>query len=97
MSEIVIPTPELLKKTAARFKGKGGGPEAENTLIDSKLDKKMDGTVSVWAMGGTVARIIKRCAPAIKSMRIEEEGVAFNIDASAFRGVTYAFKIVKAK
>ena len=95
MKEIVNPAPELLKETAARFKGKGGGPEAENTVIDSKLDKKMDGTVSVWAMGGTVARIINRCGPAIKAMRIEKEGVSFRIDKSAFRGVTYAFKIVK--
>ena len=95
MSERVVPTAELLKETAARFKGKGGGPESENTIVDSKIDRKEDGTVSVWAMGGTVAKIINRCNTAIKYMRVEEEGVSFYIDKSAFRGVTYAFKVVK--
>ena len=95
MSERVVPTAELLKETAARFKGKGGGPESENTIVDSKIDRKEDGTVSVWAMGGTVAKIINRCNRAIKYMRVEEEGVSFYIDKSAFRGVTYAFKVVK--
>ena len=61
MSERVVPTAELLKETAARFKGKGGGPESENTIVDSKIDRKEDGTVSVWAMGGTVTKIINRC------------------------------------
>jgi hypothetical protein len=95
MSERVVPTPELLKETAARFKGKGGGPESENTIVDSKIDRKEDGTVSVWAMGGTVTKIINRCNTAIKYMRVEDEGVSFYIDKSAFRGVTYAFKVVK--
>jgi|TARA_R110002110_G_scaffold385830_2_gene597491 hypothetical protein len=95
MSERVVPTAELLKETAARFKGKGGGPESENTIVDSKIDRKEDGTVSVWAMGGTVTKIINRCNTAIKYMRVEEEGVSFYIDKSAFRGVTYAFKVVK--
>ena len=95
MSERVVPTAELLKETAARFKGKGGGPESENTIVDSKIDRKEDGTVSVWAMGGTVTKIINRCNTAIKYMRVEEEGVSFYIEKSAFRGVTYAFKVVK--
>ena len=95
MSERVVPTAELLKETAARFKGKGGGPESENTIVDSKIDRKEEGTVSVWAMGGTVTKIINRCNTAIKYMRVEEEGVSFYIDKSAFRGVTYAFKVVK--
>jgi hypothetical protein len=95
MSERVVPTAELLKETAARFKGKGGGPESENTIVDSKIERKEDGTVSVWAMGGTVTKIINRCNTAIKYMRVQEEGVSFYIDKSAFRGVTYAFKVVK--
>ena len=95
MSERVVPTAELLKETAARFKGKGGGPESENTIVDSKIDRKEEGTVSVWAMGGTVTKIINRCNTAIKYMRVEEEGVSFYIEKSAFRGVTYAFKVVK--
>ena len=95
MSERVVPTAELLKETAARFKGKGGGPESENTIVDSKIDRKEEGTVSVWAMGGTVTKIINRCNTAIKYMRVEDEGVSFYIDKSAFRGVTYAFKVVK--
>ena len=95
MSERVVPTPELLQEVAARFKGKGGGPEAENTIVDSKIDRKSDGTVSVWAMGGTVSKIIGRCGSAIKYMRVEKEGVSFYIDSSAFRGVTYAFKVMK--
>jgi hypothetical protein len=95
MSERVVPTPELLQEVAARFKGKGGGPEAENTIVDSKIDKKSDGTISVWAMGGTVSKIIGRCGSAIKYMRVEKEGVSFYIDSRAFRGVTYAFKVMK--
>ena len=81
-----------LQQIAERWKGKSGGPEAETTIADSKMDKNC---VHVWSCTSDVAKIIDRCGTAIKTIREDEEGVSFGIDRSAFRGEPYAFKVLK--
>ena len=81
-----------LKQIAERWKGKSGGPEAETTIADSKLDKSC---VHVWSCTSDVAKIIDRCGTAIKRITEDEEVVSFEIDRSAFRGAPYAFKVLK--
>ena len=81
-----------LKQIAERWKGKAGGPEAETTIADSKLDKDC---VHVWSCTADVAKIIDRCGSAIRKIREDNNGVAFEIHRSAFRGAPYAFKVLK--
>ena len=81
-----------LKQIAERWKGKSGGPEAETTVSDSKMDKDC---VHVWSCTADVAKIIQRCGSAIKNVREDEYGVSFEIHRSAFRGAPYAFKVLK--
>ena len=55
-----------LKEIAERWKGKSGGPEAETTIADSKLDKDC---VHVWSCTSDVTKIIDRCGTAIRKIR----------------------------
>ncbi len=55
-----------LKQIAERWKGKSGGPEAETTVSDSKMDKNY---VHVWSCTADVTKIIQRCGSAIKNVR----------------------------
>lgn len=81
-----------LQEIAERWKGKSGGPEAETTIADSKLDKDC---VHVWSCTSDVTKIIDRCGNAILKIREDNNGVAFEIHRSAFRGAPYAFKVLK--
>ena len=81
-----------LQEIAERWKGKGGGPEAETTIADSKLDKDC---VHVWSCTSDITKIIDRCGNAILKIREDNDGVAFEIHRSAFRGAPYAFKVLK--
>ena len=81
-----------LQEIAERWKGKSGGPEAETTIADSKLDKDC---VHVWSCTSDVTKIIDRCGSAILKIREDNDGVAFEIHRSAFRGAPYAFKVLK--
>ncbi len=84
--------PKKLQEIAERWKGKSGGPEAETTIADSKLDKDC---VHVWSCTSDVTKIIDRCGNAILKIREDNNGVAFEIHRSAFRGAPYAFKVLK--
>ena len=81
-----------LNEIKLRWKGKGGGPESETTIADSKMDKNC---VHVWSCNSDVAKIIERCGSAILSIKEDGDGVHFEIDRSAFRGAPYAFKVLK--
>ncbi len=83
-----------LKQIKLRYKGKGGGPEAESHVCDSKLDRE-DNIVRVYSTTSDVAKILDRCGSAIVSVKDDGEGVALEIDRSAFRGIAYAFKVLK--
>tara|TARA_R110000772_G_scaffold235742_1_gene347412 strand:+ start:135 stop:401 length:267 start_codon:yes stop_codon:yes gene_type:complete len=83
-----------LNEIKLRYKGKGGGPEAESHVCDSKLDRE-DNIVRVYSTTADVAKILDRCGSAIVSLKDDGEGVAIEIDRSAFRGIAYAFKVLR--
>lgn len=74
------------------FHGRGGGPESESQITDSKLDKDV---VSIWSCNKDVAKIIDRCRNHIRSFKRVGDGVELVIDRSVFRGIHAAFKIAK--
>lgn len=84
---------KLQQKIINKFKGKGGPPDTESSIIDSKdID-----TIDIFAMASLAAKIADRCWPAIKEARITStnDGVVFKIDRKYFRGLEYCFKIMK--
>tara|TARA_Y100000593_G_C4284584_1_gene324696 strand:+ start:238 stop:510 length:273 start_codon:yes stop_codon:yes gene_type:complete len=85
---------KIYNKIMRKFKGKGGGPEAETILLDNKQEEK-EGVVTVYAHGKNAAKIATRCWPAITKVRIEGDAVFFTIERRAFRGIHTAFKIVR--
>jgi len=69
---------KLQQKIINKFKGKGGPPDTESSIIDSKdID-----TIDIFAMASLAAKIADRCWPAIKEARITstDDGVMFKID-----------------
>ena len=82
---------ELIKK----YKNKKGDEESETIICDNNMDKRVDNTVSVWAMASDVAKIAERCRNAIVSFEERGNGVDFKIHRKAFRGAVYAFRKVK--
>lgn len=84
---------KLQQKIINKFKGKGGPPDSESSIIDSKdID-----TIDIFAMASLAAKIADRCWPAIKEARITStnDGVVFKIDRKYFRGLEYCFKVMK--
>ena len=81
---------EIIKK----FKGKGGPPDTECSIIDSKDIKEF---VDLFAMASLAAKIAERCWPAVKEARITStgDGVMYKIDRKYFRGLEYCFKVLK--
>ena len=81
---------EIIKK----FKGKGGPPDCESSILDHKEDK---GHVDLFAMASLAAKIAERCWPSVISARITStgDGVMYKIDRKYFRGLEYAFKVRK--
>jgi hypothetical protein len=87
-------TQQEINEIKLRYKGKGGGPEAESHVCDSKLDKD-DNIVRVYSTTADVSKILDRCGSAVKKISDDGEGVAIEIDRSAFRGIAYSFKVLK--
>ena len=85
---------KLQQKIIKTFKGKGGPPDCESTVLDHKEEKE---TVDLFAMASLAAKIAERCWPAVKSARITctGDGVMYKIDRKYFRGLEYAFKVRK--
>tara|TARA_B100000085_G_C18395917_1_gene452416 strand:- start:211 stop:495 length:285 start_codon:yes stop_codon:yes gene_type:complete len=85
---------KLQKKIIKKFKGKGGPPDCESTVLDHKEEKE---TVDLFAMASLAAKIAERCWPAVVSARITctGDGVMYKINRKYFRGLEYCFKIVK--
>ena len=81
---------EIIKK----FKGKGGPPDTESSILDHKEDK---GHIDVFAMASLAAKIAERCWPAVKEAKITctNDGVMYKIDRKYFRGLEYCFKVMK--
>ena len=81
---------EIIKK----FKGKGGPPDCESSILDSKDEKNH---VDLFAMASLAAKIAERCWPSVISARITStgDGVMYKIDRKYFRGLEYSFKVRK--
>ena len=79
---------EIIKK----FKGKGGPPDCESSIIESKDEREF---VEIFAMASLAAKIAERCWPSVISARITStgDGVMYKIDRKYFRGLEYAFKV----
>ena len=85
---------KLQQKIIKKFKGKGGPPDSESTVLDHKEEKEH---VDLFAMASLAAKIAERCWPAVISARITStgDGVMYKIDRKYFRGLEYCFKVVK--
>ena len=85
--------PEIVK----HYSGLGWGEEDETQLNSYGFEFKKDKLVSFYSTNGDVAKIINRCAKAIKKMRINSfsdgviNGVEFVISKDAFRSSINAF------
>lgn len=90
--------PKDLDALYIMFKGKGGGPEAESVVVDSKLDKD---TVHVYSGKHDVAKLIERCRNCIVSYKVTYDtdgnpiGCDLEIKRKVFRGIYYCFKPCK--
>lgn len=93
--------PEHLREIYLRYKGKGGDPEAECSITDSKLDKDEtfngkapEGVVIVSGNKKDIALIIERVGDGIVYVRDTGENgdVMLYIRRKFFRGVNYCFK-----
>jgi len=85
---------KLQQEIINKFKGKGGPPDCESSIIDSKDVKEF---VDLFAMASLAAKIAERCWPGVKEARITctGDGVMYKIDRKYFRGLEYAFKVRK--
>ena len=85
--------PELVK----HFNGLGWGEEDETQLNSYGFEFKKDKVVSFYSTNGDVAKIINRCAKAIKRIRINTfpdgttSGIEFMISRDAFRSSINSF------
>ena len=85
---------KLQQKIIKKFKGKGGPPDCESSILDSKDEKNH---VDLFAMASLAAKIAERCWPSVISARITStgDGVMYKIDRKYFRGLEYCFKVLK--
>ena len=85
---------KLKQEIVKKFKGKGGPPDCESSIIESKDVKEY---VEIFAMASLAAKIAERCWPSVISARITStnDGVMYRIDRKYFRGLEYAFKVRK--
>jgi hypothetical protein len=85
---------KLKQEIVKKFKGKGGPPDCESSIIESKDERDF---VEIFAMASLAAKIAERCWPAVISARITStnDGVMYRIDRKYFRGLEYAFKVMK--
>ena len=82
-----------LESLAKYFSGKGGSfDEGESHVVDANSLE----TISVFTNRSDLPKIVKRCGNKIRSWRgTEENGVMLEVERSAFRGISYAFKITQ--
>jgi|TARA_R110002153_G_scaffold175664_2_gene328897 hypothetical protein len=85
---------KLQQKIIKTFKGKGGPPDCESSVIESKDEREF---VELFAMASLAAKIAERCWPAVISARITstKDGVMYKIRRKSFRGLEYCFRPTK--
>ena len=98
IEKTITPQPKTLDEVHAMFKGKGGGPEAEAIVVDSKMDKDF---VNVFSGKHDVAKIIERCRKDILGFKVTFDqdrnpiGCDLQVARKAFRGIHCAFRTSK--
>ena len=87
---------KLKEEIINKFKGKGGPPDCESSIIESKDEKEF---VELFAMASLAAKIAERCWPAVVGARITStgDGVMYKINRKYFRGLEYSFKVMKGE
>lgn len=89
------PSPERIAEVIALTQGRGGS-EDESAVRESAWEVA-DGYVSAYfGAGSRAARLLRRAGSAVKALALSDVdghiGVHVQVDASAFRGLEYAFK-----
>ena len=85
---------ENIKKLAARFKGKGGGPDAESAVNAHKQDISA-GYVTFWSDNSDVANLLLRSRKYVLEVQDHGELVEIRMDKKGFRSCIHAFKVGK--
>tara|TARA_R100001594_G_C3874125_1_gene224228 strand:- start:41 stop:337 length:297 start_codon:yes stop_codon:yes gene_type:complete len=85
---------KALNRIAKRFKGKGGGPDAETLINANKHDINL-GYVSLWSDNNDITNLINRSRKYILSVRDYGETVEFKMAKGGFRSCCHAFKVGK--
>mgnify|MGYP003148848121 CR=1 FL=1 len=85
---------EALKKIAKRFKGKGGGPDAETLINACKHDINL-GYVTLWSDNNDITNLINRSRRYILMMKDYGDAIEFRIDRKGFRSCCHAFKVAR--
>jgi len=85
---------ENVKKIAERFKGKGGGPDAESAVNAHKGDIK-EGYVTFWSDNSDITNLLNRSRRYVLSITDFGETVCIRMDKRGFRSFIHSFKVGK--
>tara|TARA_R110002073_G_scaffold124774_1_gene269149 strand:+ start:713 stop:1015 length:303 start_codon:yes stop_codon:yes gene_type:complete len=86
---------DFSKKVAAiakRFKGKGGGPDAESCINANKHDINQ-GFVYFWSDNSDVANLLNRSMKYVLEVSDYGETVQIKMDKTGFRSCVHSFKV----
>ena len=83
-----------LDKVAARFKGKGGGPDAESAVNTHKQDLA-EGYVTFYSDNSEITNLLTRSRKYVLEVDDFGETVCIKIDKKGFRSCIHAFKVGK--
>lgn len=83
-----------VKEIAARFKGKGGGPDAESAVNVHKQDLSA-GYVTFWSDNSDVTNLLTRSRKYVLEVRDHGEAVMIKMDKKGFRSCIHAFKVAR--
>tara|TARA_R110002020_G_scaffold190585_3_gene390112 strand:+ start:34 stop:336 length:303 start_codon:yes stop_codon:yes gene_type:complete len=89
--------PDFNKKVAAiarRFKGKGGGPDAESCINANKHDINQ-GYVYFWSDNSDITNLLKRSKKYVLEVCDYGETVQIKMDKAGFRSCVHSFKVAK--
>jgi hypothetical protein len=85
---------DKLKKVAKKFKGKGGGPDAESAVNAHKGDIK-EGYVTFWSDNSDITNLLTRSRKYVLAVEDYGETVCIRMDKRGFRSCIHAFKVGK--
>ena len=83
-----------IKEIAQRFKGKGGGPDAETCINANKHDLNK-GYVSFWSDNSDITNLLNRSKEYILEVEDYGDTIQIKLDKSGFRSCVHSFKVAK--